>query len=51
MGTLGWGTVFVFNVLRNHNYQSFLALVISFVGAYAGVGASLLMNRAEKMGQ
>jgi hypothetical protein len=42
------GTVFMINVLRNHNYQSFLALVISFVGAYAGVGVSLLKKRVEK---
>ena len=37
------GSVFLFNVLRNDNYQSFLALVISFLGAYAGFGLRKLV--------
>jgi hypothetical protein len=38
------GSVFLFNVFRNNNYQSFLALVISFIGAYAGFGLRKLVT-------
>lgn len=44
------GSVVMFNVLRNGNFQSLVALVPSFVGAYAVVGIFLLMKRAEKKG-
>lgn len=44
------GSVVLFNVFRNDNFQSFVALVVSFVGVYAGVGTSCLKKRAEKKG-
>jgi len=41
------GSVVLFNVLRNDNYQSFLALFISFIGAYSGVGLNRVIGKKK----
>ena len=39
------GSVFLFNVFRNNNFQSILALVFAFIGAYAGAGLSKIFAK------
>jgi len=41
------GSIVLFNIFRNGSFQSLLALVISFIGAYSGFGLNRLIGASK----